>query len=163
MDSKYNYENNSFYPKGPNAVGIRLWHVDARLRGTYVSGQYINFDGSKYYTSFDTASSPYGFALAMSNTTYAQGSDSNGYCALFSTDYKYDLLAQIRNKDANDSGMNNYLSSDSLFKLGDVFSVEEYSSAFPNKTKMNNGTTLGFSFEVTELTSNGAAIQINKL
>lgn len=163
MDSKYNYENNSFYPKGPNAVGIRLWHVDARLRGTYVSGQYINFDGSKYYTSFDTASSPYGFALAMSNTTYAQGSDSNGYCALFSTDYKYDLLAQIRNNDANDSGMNNYLSSDSLFRLGDVFSVEEYTSAFPNKTKMNNGTTLGFSFEVTELTSNGAAIQINKL
>ena len=70
------------------------------MRGTYVSGQYINFDGSKYYTSFDTASSPYGFALAMSNTTYAQGSDSNGYCALFSTDYKYDLLAQIRNNDA---------------------------------------------------------------
>lgn len=163
FDTNYRYANNEFYPLGPKDVGVRLWHVDARLRGTTVQGEYVVFDGSRYYTDFDLASSPYGFSLSMSNTTYSADGGVESYTSLFEQDYKYDLLAMIRNKDANDIQMKNYLTSESLFKEGDVFNMKDYASSFPNGSKLNNGLDLGFSFEVVSINETSATIFISKL
>ena len=160
FDSLYKYQN--AYPQGPSDVGIRLWHVDARMRGTYVSGNQLYFDGSKYYNEFDLNSSPYGFALSMSNTTYASSADE-GYVAIFTSDYNYDLLALIRNNKANDINMEKILSNDCLFKQGDTFSMSEYSSSFPNIGKLNSGLDLGFSFEITSLNELSATIKITQV
>ena len=163
FDTDYRYANNNFYPLGPKDVGIRLWHVDARLRGTTVEGEYIVFDGSRYYTDFDLDSSPYGFILSMSNTTYSEGANVEGYASLFEQDYKYDLLAMIRNKNANDIQMKNYLTSESLFKEGDIFTMKDYASSFPNGSKLNNGLDLGFGFEVVSISNTSATIRVSKL
>ena len=159
FDSLYKYQN--AYPQGPTDVGIRLWHVDARMRGTYVNDNQLYFDGSKYYNEFDLNSSPYGFALSMSNTTYGSSADE-GYAAIFTSDYNYDLLALIRNNKANDIKMEKILSNDCLFKQGDTFSMSEYSSSFPNIGKLNSGLDLGFSFEITSLNELSATIKITQ-
>ena len=158
FDCTYAYSGN--YPKGPTISGIRLWHVDARMR-MIVEYNDAYYYSSDYYSSFETVSSTAGFLLSMSNTTYGGGADS--YAAALEEDRNFDLLALVRNKDANDAAMNKTLSAASLFQQGDTFSMSEYSSSFPNGTKLNSGLDLGFSFEILELNDTSATIRFNKL
>lgn len=158
FDCTYAYSGN--YPKGPTVSGIRLWHVDARMRMIVESGGNYYYS-SNYYSSFERASNTAGFLLSMSNTTYGGGADS--YAAAVEADRKFDLLALVRNKDANDVAMNKTLSASCLFQQGDTFSMSEYSSSFPNDTKLNSGLDLGFSFEILELNDASATIRFNKL
>lgn len=149
------------YPQGPNDVGIRLWHVDARMRGLYKSGNYYYYR-SGYYT--DIINGNY-YSIAMSNTTYVANQGLEGYYADLEEDRNYDLLNLIRNTRANDSEMNDYLSSSMLFKEGDSFSMNEYRSSFYNGTSLNSGSSLGFDFEILDIDKVNctATIQINKL
>lgn len=150
--------NNSYagsYPQGPDDIGIRLWHVDARLR----KYQYSSFDTSNHYTEFDG----YDYSIGPTNTSYKEGYDD--YYARVPEDRYYDLLALIRNERANDVDMLDNLNSSMLFKTGDTFSMEQYADYFYKGPYLDRGLALGYTFEILEIdeTNLSATIHIEKV
>lgn len=160
----YDVNNPGTYISGADDIGIRLWHVDARLRRCYESGGYLYLDTNSYYTDFDAGDY---YQIGPSNTTYVSNSyvDTSGYAAFVEEDQNYDLLALIRNSRANDDEMQDNLNSLMLFKAGDSFTMSSYSSQFPKGSVLNSGSSLGFSFEVLSIDKVNltATIQIQKL
>lgn len=160
----YDVNNSGTYISGPNDIGIRLWHVDARLRRCYESGGYLYLYTNSYYTNFDAGDY---YQIGPSNTTYVSNSyvDTSGYAAFVEEDRDYDLLALIRNSRANDDAMQDNLNSLMLFKAGDSFTMSSYMSQFPKGSVLNSGSSLGFSFEVLSIDEVNltATIQIQKL
>lgn len=49
-----------------------------------------------------------------------------------------------------------------LWLQGDTFSLNEFSSQFYNKTKLDCGSKLGWKVEFTEITDEGATVRITK-
>ncbi len=146
FDSQYQY--GGAYPLGPSTPGIRLWHIDARL---------ISVDSADSY-DWSTNPNDGGVMHAMSNTY--EGSDhssplGDGY-------YDYNILQLIRNDTSETYHTSAVLSSSDLFKQGNSYSQATYSSQFVDGTKMNNGSTLGWSFSVTSLSSTSATIKVTK-
>ena len=138
LDSTYQYKG--YYPKGPSAVGIRLWHVDARLL-------YINKDAvftASQMTSDAGHHADYGVVLAFSNS-----SDSAHATELGSEYYDYNLLQLIRNNPSATYHPTDYLTASSLFRDGDAFDVSTYRGQFKGSTKLDNGSSLGWSFTVS--------------
>lgn len=158
LDSENIY--NGYYPSGPSIAGIRLWHVDARMRGAIIENNEAIFVEDKYYTDFKDNN--YYYNLSMSNTSYIDGSANNVYACEFEEDRKFDLLALIRNNRENDYNMKNTFNQAAMFMEGDTFSMDEYAPALPNGNKLNNGLDLGFSFEVLDLNEDNATIYIKK-
>lgn len=158
----YDVNNSGIYISGPNDIGIRLWHVDARLRRYYESGNYIYVDTSNHYTDFVEGNY---YGIGATNTTYVANQGLEGYYAEVSEDRNYDLLALIRNSRANDDEMQDNLNSLMLFKAGDSFTMSSYMSQFPKGSVLNSGSSLGFSFEVLSIDEVNltATIQIQKL
>ena len=160
----YDVNNSGTYISGADDIGIRLWHVDARLRRCYESGGYLYFYTNSYYTNFDAGDY---YQIGPSNTTYVNNNyvDTKGYAAFVEEDRNYDLLALIRNSRANDDEMQDNLNSLMLFKAGDSFTMSSYSSQFPKGSVLNSGSSLGFSFEVLSIDKVNltATIQIQKL
>ncbi len=160
----YDVNNPGTYISGADDIGIRLWHVDARLRRCYESGGYLYLDTNSYYTDFDAGDY---YQIGPSNTTYVSNSyvDTSGYAAFVEEDQNYDLLALIRNSRANDDEMQDNLNSLMLFKAGDSFTMSSYRSQFPKGSVLNSGSSLGFSFEVLSIDEVNltATIQIQKL
>lgn len=158
LDSASKYQG--YYPDGPTTSGIRLWHVDARMRGATIIGNEAYFEEDKYFTNFNDEN--YYYDLSMSNTTYTLNGVNNAYACELEEDRKYDLLALIRNCKQNDYKMKRNLERNSLFYEGDRFTIDDYVASFPNGYKLNNGFELGFSFEILDLTSDSATIYIEK-
>ncbi len=158
----YDINNSGTYIYGPNDIGIRLWHVDARLRRYYESSNYIYVDTSNHYTDFVEGNY---YGIGATNTTYVANQGLEGYYAEVSEDRNYDLLALIRNSCANDDEMQDNLNSLMLFKAGDSFTMSSYRSQFPKGSVLNSGSSLGFSFEVLSIDEENltATIQIQKL
>lgn len=147
FDSDYQY--NDRYPKGPKKVGIRVWHVDARL--TYWTG----YSFSKTLTTNPTRGDVY---HAMSNTYYAEWM-SAGYYSPLGKDYAdYNTLQLIKR-----DGKNPYLSNSALFEFGSSFTMSKYNEQFVNSQKMNDGKSLRWSFTVDALDETSAAITVTKL
>ena len=147
FDSDYAY--NDRYPRGPKEVGIRLWHVDARL--TYVLS-------SSWSTTFTTDPNKGNVLHVMSNTT-AKSSYFDGHGSPLGKSYaEYNLLQLIRkdNKTANN------LTKDSLFGLGSSFSLYDYTSQFVRGSRMNDGSSLNWSFSVEAIDSTSASIKVVK-
>lgn len=159
LDVKYRYSGN--YPQGPNASGIRLWHVDARL--TYRSTK--TGWSTNLFSDISSVASNERILTAFSNssldkenprTTVAAGHLSPLVNANDKSTYvysEYDLLHLLRNnKSATYYGdKNDNLVASHLFKEGDSFSMSEYKSQFYKSGKLNSGLDLNWSFSVSEI------------
>ena len=137
-DSTHSYHNR--YPTGSKKVGIRLWHVDARLTRWTIKGW------SKTLTTDPTKGDVYHATSNSSGTTSLPlGED-------------YNLLQLIRQ-----NGAGGPMGSGSLFYAGDTFTMNDYSNQFVKSQKMNDENKLGWSFSVDALDETSAAITVTKL
>ena len=169
LDTTYGYmsQYGKGYPIGPKENGIRVWHVDARLLYT-MTGE---FSASKMTTNPSISSGR--VVMCMSNT-YDDGDEYTvGYLSPLAQDpydrnydkkyAEYDLLHMIRNSTYTSYKTKDYLSSNSLFKKGDTFSMSKYSKQFVNAGKLDSGLDLGFEFVVNACNSTYASISVKKL
>ena len=144
LDSKHTY--NGGYPTGPNKVGIRLWHVDARLATLNSTGQVILSNSAN-------VKQPNGVYTAMSNTHYVEGeTESNKQTSILGSDYyDYKLLQLIRNSTTETYNAENPMGGSDLFYAGDVFTMNTYKKQFVRSTKLNSGVDLGWSFTINKI------------
>lgn len=148
MDCTYKYHGR--YPQGPKTVGIRLWHVDARLYTT-----------SKHFTTnvYENAQ----FATAFNNTYLSstesseKGRDSFAYSQNpMKIDYqRFDILHIIRKTQNVDYKSKAELSANDLFTANSSFNMANYKSQFykGNSTTalLDSGKELGWSFNVKSI------------
>ena len=147
FDSQYQYGGG--YPQGPNAAGIRLWHIDARL----VS-----------YVTYDWSTNPNDGEVTHAMTNTYDNNNGNGHLSPLGEEYyDYNILQLIRNNTSESYRTSSVLGSSDLFKQGNSYSQPTYSSQFVDGNTMNNGSALGWSFSVTSLSSSSATIQVTKL
>ena len=140
LDCKYRYAG--YDAQGPEDIGIRLWHVDARL------SQYKAATGySKDLTCDPTKLNiHHAFSNSFDNDSTALGKEYDDYC----------LLQMIRN-DTNESYKpKSHLKSEHLFKQGDTFSMDKYGSQFINKSLLNSEKELGWEFTVERINTKGS-------
>ena len=155
FDTDHQYDD---YPTGPSEVGIRLWHVDARLAVCTGQDSYGDLIYAQSLVSDPTTRSTYGIAHAMSNST---GSARNGYySALGSTTENYSLLQLIRNDSSASYKSKNTIKDSDLFYEGDTFNISTYQNQFANKGKLDSKTSFPWSFTVTSLSSTSATISL---
>ena len=164
---KYMSSENKDYPMGSQVPGIRLWHVDARLLypKTYANGKYTFVPEN--ITTNPTVFPAYGVTLMMTNTYYKNGVQE-GYLSPLGRDYSdYNLLHLIRNSDIVTDKVaysnRSAFSASTLFTYGDSFNMDSYKKQFVGSTKLNNGETLGFGFEINACKEEYASITITKL
>lgn len=122
-----------------NVVGVRIWHVDARL-GTKIS----NYEE---LTNDPTVSDG---VEAIIDNTYEDELYQN-YLNGVSNEGKYERymeLQLVRNKTNYDYKTATYLREDEYFLEGDKFDMDTFSSQFVNGNKMDNGLDLGWSIEI---------------
>ncbi len=172
FDTDHQYiVSKSAYPKGVNDVGIRLWHVDARL--SYTVDNFFNF--SEELTS-DAKCGKKNLTTIFSNT-YINESPLEAhvsYLAKKNTNYQYFKLLSLVRNDKNATSIfvrnqDNLFNSKSLFKAGDSFDLETYGKQFPRKEyfegesyTLNNGLELGWSFVIESIENNSAVISFTK-
>ena len=149
FDTKYAYK--SGYPQGAKDVGLRVWHVDARL--TYPQG----YGFSKTLTTNPKSGNVY---HAMSNTYYVGDYDPTGHASPLGKEYSEFNLLQLVHKVKKTGDI---FSASSLFKYSSTFAMDSFTSQFVNNTKMNDGNDLGWTFSVDAMDSSSASITINKL
>ncbi len=158
FDSDYSY---SQYDRGPTDIGIRVWHVDARLM--YATGIKHSWQGDEIIWSDDFISDPtysgtdYGVYHVMAN------SYGGGYASFKgSSYYNFNLLQFIRNDKDEDYKPKNQMTNSDLFKQGDTFTMSYYANQFYKTGKMNNNQDLGWSFTVNSLSESQAIITVTK-
>ena len=169
LDTTYGYmsQYGRSYPIGPKVNGIRVWHVDARLLYTSTGA----FSASKITTNASITS---GRVLMCMSNTFDDGTDDTApYLSPLAQDptdrnydakyAQYNLLQLIRNKTTATYKAKDLLSSASLFKQGDTFSVSKYSKQFVNAGKLDSNLDLGFEFTVNACNSTYASISVKKL
>ena len=144
FDSKYAYRGN--YPKGSSSRGIRLWHVDARLFSGYPVASALTNNPADGYVHH-----------AMSNTY-----DGNHASMMGKSYYNYNILQLIRNNKTETYKPKADFNTNSLFRVGDSFDMETYSSQFVNSSKMNDKDSLGWSFKIVSINDNDAIISLTK-
>lgn len=153
--NKFDCDHSYDGTQGPNATGIRLWHVDARL----LACNKINRAGNDYiYDVANLTSNPnagtYGFTQAFTNTQ-----NNTDYGSPLGSSYdKYDLLHLIHADKNTGRNTQKNLAASSLFGNGSSFSVSDYQKQFPDGAKLDNGKTLGWSFSVSIQGSGDEAI-----
>ena len=158
FDSLHTYSGN--YPIGPSAVGIRLWHIDARL----AQKSSLGWNGFYNDATLDNAQH------AMSNTYYKAGDSSSiDYISPLGTRYaNYNILQLIRNSSLATYLENTDVVNADLFLAGDSFSINNYYKQFVrgDRLQFNNESRIGWSFTVESITTkNGvsnATISITK-
>ena len=138
---------------GPKDVGIRIWHVDARL---IYSKDENSFSSNKITTN--PLIEGYKVWGMMSNT-YTQ---ADGGSMLGSKFLNYNELQLIRNDTSVNYKSTTHLESKYLFKQGDVFSIDKFANQFVNNKCLNNGSSLPFKVTVKEITNKTATITITK-
>lgn len=138
--------------KGPNATGIRVWHVDARLvECKEIRGNNPIYHASDIGTSVAKSQGSYGFTHAFSNS-YADLS----YGSVLGNSYDdYDIIHLIRDNGAERLRTTDTLSGNDLFYAGSSFTMSFYYRQFAQGTKLNSGAALGWSFSVTSITGQG--------
>lgn len=145
QDSSYLY--NVGYPKGPTQYGIRVWHVDARLIQDY------NPNSSSYLLT-NTIEKNHDYLMAMSNSTDSE------YGSVIKSFNEYKLLHLLQQQNVNTFKNGSFFSSKDLWLQGDSFSMEEYKTFFVNAGRLNSNKYLNFSFNILELSSKSATIEV---
>lgn len=138
--------------QGPNRVGIRLWHVDARL--TYVTQTTYDdygyeeavYNENQMTTNPQDSRATYGVYHAFSNTY-----DNKDYGSpLGAKYYNHNLLQLIRNNVDKDYKPRSALSKNDLFTDG-TYEINFYNKQFVKSSPltMNNGSYADWKFKVT--------------
>ena len=160
FDCDHQYQ--SYYPQGPGMVGIRLWHVDARL-----------YTMNNKFTTNVNYSSP--FYTAFNNTYKTEEEDEHGrnsfsYSLSGNDDYqRFNMLHLIRKDTSKNFTSKTDLSTADLFVKNSVFNMSDYSSQFyKNNGRLNSGVSLGWSFTVKNISNvsediYSATIQLTKI
>ena len=173
FDTSHQYVvSKSAYPKGVNDIGIRLWHIDARL--SYTIDNYFNF--SEELTT--NAKCGYKNLTTIFSNTYIDNSALEAhvsYLAKKNVNYSYfNLLSLVRNdKNATsifERSQSNLFNSESLFKSDDSFDLQTFGKQFPRKEyfggsdyTLDSGLDLGWSFIVESIENNSAIIRVEKI
>ncbi len=155
LDTTYSY--NGSYPKATKTPGLRVWHVDSRLT------EWLPSSDSLSPSLTTTMKDGHYYLMDITNTTYLadDDNDSNAYASTVVANRNYkqlQLLQFDKGKTFNESG---FTTAD-LWKQGSTFNMTTYSNQFYNKTKLNSGKNLGFSFSVSSLDANSATLVISK-
>ncbi|MDY6367906.1 MAG: hypothetical protein SPL13_05285 [Clostridia bacterium] len=148
-----------FYSTGASKVGVRIWHVDARLT------TYDTLTGG-YTTTLGTDPTVRNTETAFTNTW-----DVEGRISPLGTSYQdYSLLFGIRNGSPlltyKPMEANSKLNNSALFYQGANFSVSgfNYKKQFVNNGKMNDGSSFMWTVSVGSITgseSSGYTAVIN--
>ena len=102
---------------GASDVGIRLWHVDARLLACLEEDDDMVI---KYITNEMT--NQYRYTHAMSNTYYLKDADSNAYVTPLGEEYaNYNILQLIKNSTYETYKSSSLMANYFLFRAGDKF------------------------------------------
>lgn len=156
LDTKYLYQA-GYGTQGPNATGIRLWHVDARL------AYFLNEDDQGSINQLTSnALDERGVTHAFSNTYYSE--EAKDYVSILGKKYaNFNVLQLLRNDNNVTYKSSDTLSKNDLFMEGDSFKMSDYKSQFVNGIRLNNNKNLGFEFSIDEIKNNEAKITITKL
>lgn len=140
FDASHEYRGSS---KGPESVGVRVWHIDARLARSYGYRWKITNNPTKGYV--------------INATDNTSGEDS--YSNYFFGNSNYNTMQLIRN-DTNKTYEEVFpLEEDDLFKAGDSFSIEKYRNQFPGfSSDFNNGDPFYWTVTFNSLTDEGMTI-----
>ena len=153
FDTKHQYQ--SRYPMGPSYSGIRLWHVDGRLL------ELDSPDSDKYRIATKIESNKY-YTHMLSNTYYKKNKGED-YISPLGKDYaNYNILQLIRNNKEEDYQPTSYLDRDDLFYVGDKFTMREFSDQFVQSSRLNNKSSLGWSFSVRKSSAEKITITLTK-
>ncbi|MFA5503268.1 MAG: hypothetical protein WDA35_02640 [Bacilli bacterium] len=145
LDATYQYP---YSPKGPNAVGIRVWHVNALLMENY------NNTGTPTLTTSITPGNRYYHALSNS-TDDVYGSMYSGYRA-------FKLLHLLQAGGTNTYKNGKTLTANDLWTTGKTFSMASYASFFVNPGKLDTNLSLPYSFNVNSINGTNVTLTINK-
>ena len=152
-----------YYPVGPNQVGVRLWHVDARLLYVDYNYYYYTIDENDYKNNFTTNpfyddGSKYRYTeVAMTNT-------SDGTRETLSLFAKYYLLQLISANTSKTYTQVANLSSTDLFTAAANkrnFDMTTYKNQFPDTGVFDSGASFPFSFHINSLDSTNRTVNLN--
>ena len=172
FDTEHRYRpyGEGLYPVGYDGVGIRVWHVDARLIRK-VSGQWqttfyndLTQVGNNYSTAFTNS---YSFSdrsiSVVDHLSYLVKESDRRY-------ENFDLLHLIRRSNDVSYRVNRQFSGSDLFFEGDTFSMDDYAKQFAyksifggSKNVLDSGIDLNWSFKVSKIESDGAIIELTRL
>ena len=123
----------SQYPtyKAYNTIGIRIWHVDARIVTAASMFEEFTFDPTMEQVS------------KITDNSYGQ----------WDSDYleQYDRFMElqlVRNDKTYDYRTSGKVSETHYFQAGDTFDMASFASQFVNGTKMDNGKDLGWEIRI---------------
>ncbi len=117
--------------------GVRIWHVDARLANR-----------NQTYNQATLTTDP--------KTSGATLIADNSLGTITNSAYKnYVELTMIRNDTSKKFADLSYVRKGDLFETGDTFDQNSFSKQFPNGTKLDNGSTLGWSIKVDLIMKTG--------
>lgn len=140
-DSKNRYCG--IYPLCPSEYGLKIFHVDSRL-GLYDyssgSAKFVDYTESLVATSSNKI-----VTCANTNTGSRTITQKSGSTT------KYNWLIEYLGRDPNVTP--GPIANDNLFKNGDSFGYETYSSY-----KFNSGKSFGYKFHIDALTAESATI-----
>lgn len=145
-DSIFQYEKNG--PKGPNATGIRVWHVNATLMKNYKKSGVVNLtskiEAGNYYHH------------ATSNST------GSTYGSLDASYRAYKLLHLLQAGGTNTYKNGKYFSASDLWTAGKTFSMANYANFFVKPGKLDSGASLSYSFSVDYINGRDVTLTITK-
>ena len=127
--------------RGPMITGIRVWHVDARLAVCNDVKDNEPVLSLKDLTCDPTVDCMFGVTHAFTNSV-----NSPDYSGL---NDDYPLLKLIRNSTTEGLHTTELLKGSDLFQNGSSFAMSTFSKQFANRTTLNNGKVLGWSFSVS--------------
>lgn len=140
FDSDHKY--GSRYPQGPRIVGVRLWHIDARL---------AVWTGSKFRLADSCTVRQSNILTAMTNTYKSDGEAADRISRLGEAYADYNILQLIRNNILDTYRPTDSLEKNDLFVAGDSFSMKDYSRQFVNGTQLNSSKTFPWTFKVNSI------------
>ncbi len=114
-----------------NTVGVRIWHIDARLA-----------TGLSHYEDFT-------FDPTASNVRKICDNSFGRYSPADLEKYdQFMELQLVRNDKTYDYRTSNKVEKEHYFQKGDTFDMASFSTQFVNGNKMDNGKTLGWSITI---------------
>lgn len=172
FDTEHRYRpyGEGLYPVGYDGVGVRVWHVDARLIRK-VSGQWqttfyndLTQVGNNYSTAFTNTFSFSDRSISVvDHLSYLVKESDRRY-------ENFDLLHLIRRSNDVSYRVNRQFSGSDLFFEGDTFSMDDYAKQFAyksifggSKNVLDSGIDLNWSFKVNKIESDGAIIELTRL
>ncbi|MCQ2815507.1 MAG: hypothetical protein MJ227_04505 [Bacilli bacterium] len=141
------------YTTGSNVAGCRIWHIDARLMHWSVYG----------WTAINTTPNNKCYFACTNTSNDGKSGHASQYGPTDPKFYDYRLLQYIRSNYKKDPKCNKALSSENLFKTGDIFDMNEYGDCFTNKGVFDNGSKLGWSIKFNNVNENCASISLTRI